>query len=430
MPRPQILVVDDAPELLNLLTNLLRENGFDPIPSSKGREAQKQAQQNSPALAILDVLLPDMTGFQLADTLRRDRPDLPLVFITGVFKGPRQTAAAKAKYGALDYFEKPFDAHALLECVRAHLQTPAIPSPEKAPALMGNEPPCEEDRRLDPMEISGVVRFASGKPSFSSPSSIPSGPMTLQPPSFRLPSRPPSAPLDGSGAERGVLQENLPSLFNAFHQSQETGELVLTRGRMKKVIFFQKGRPVFARSNVVSDRLGQFLVRIGKISEAQRKDVARIAGEEDASTVQGLRTLGLLGEPECAYYMGQQVKSIIYSVFCWDEGDYAINFRQGGLDFPLELDLHPGNLILRSIRRLYKGDRLQRLLSLEDRPTPSQQPTYALNELEMEPWEAKLLPLADGTRTVSDLVGLSGQPALKAMAFLYAMVALTILEKR
>ena len=126
--------------------------------------------------------------------------------------------------------------------------------------------------------------------------------------------------------------------------------------------------------------------------------------------------------------MYQQGK-IDYSTFCWEDGSYTMTLRNSSPEFPLELDLHPGNLILRAVRRLYKSERLQRLLSLDDRPIPSQQPTYALNELELESWEAKLLTMTDGMHTVSQLITASQQSALKVMAFIYAMMSLTILDR-
>ncbi len=432
MNRPQILLVDDTPELLRLLTHLLRENGFDPIPAGQGKEALRAVQAAPPALAVIDILLPDMTGYQLAESLRRTNASLPVIFISGVFRGSKQAAAARQKYGAADFFEKPFNAHELMAAIRRHVPAPEAPPPERMPSLMGNEPACEEDHRLDPMEISGVVRLAGGKPNFASPA--PS--LILQPPAFNAASIDLTAPAQpqeaqGSGnAVQGDLGDSLPSLINAFHLSRETGELVLSRGRIKKVIFFRSGMPVYARSNVISDRLGQFLFRIGKITEDQLAQALTLSGGDDARVAETLVRQGLLNSEEAPYFAGQQVKSIIYSVFCWEDGAYGMNFHRALPRFPLELDLHPGNLILRATRRLYKAERLQRLLSMEDRLIPSLQPTYALNELELETWEARLLPRADGTRTVAELIAMSGQSALKAMAFLYAMLSLTILERR
>src|SRR3954469_8329180 len=77
---PQILVVDDNQELLSLLTQLFEDAGYQVIPAAKGKTGLDQARTHKPELAILDILLPDMMGHQLADGLRRDNPQLPLIF--------------------------------------------------------------------------------------------------------------------------------------------------------------------------------------------------------------------------------------------------------------------------------------------------------------------------------------------------------------
>src|SRR4051812_40980623 len=96
---PRILVVDDNPELLSLLTQLFDEVGYEVLGASKGKQALDVAKEKQPKLAILDILLPDMMGYHLADALRKEQPDLPLVFITGVFKGGKHALEARNKYG-------------------------------------------------------------------------------------------------------------------------------------------------------------------------------------------------------------------------------------------------------------------------------------------------------------------------------------------
>src|SRR5215475_9924146 len=87
MARPRLLVVDDNLELLSLLTHLFEDAGYDVVSASKGKQALEVARGHSPALAVLDVLLPDIMGYHLAVQLRKEFPQLPIIFITGVFKG-------------------------------------------------------------------------------------------------------------------------------------------------------------------------------------------------------------------------------------------------------------------------------------------------------------------------------------------------------
>ena len=137
----------------------------------------------------------------------------------------------------------------------------------------------------------------------------------------------------------------------------------------------------------------------------------------------------LLKDTEKLYYVAQQVKAIIYSVFGWEEGEYRIHFADRAAQEAIKIDLHPANLIVRGVKKLYKPERLFRLLSPEDRLIPSPQPAYGLHEVELERWEAELLPKVDGTRTIANAVHLAQRPEHAVYGFLYGALALKLLDR-
>src|SRR5262249_18151329 len=150
-----------------------------------------------------------------------------------------------------------------------------------------------------------------------------SGPLRRPPPG-----RPGPEPFErSSGSSRGELRDNLPSLITAFYLAGETGELGIQRGKVKKVVYFEKGQTVFALSNLLSDRFGQFLVRTGKIRADQLQDAAAVAQASRRRTGDVLIERGLLKDTERMFYVGQQVKAIIYSLFGWEDGSYVMSFR-------------------------------------------------------------------------------------------------------
>src|SRR5574340_1526651 len=112
MARPKILLVDDSQELLGLLAGLVESEGWQPITAARGRIALEKLRAERPAAAVVDVLLPDMMGYDVALALRH--AGVPFVFATGVYKGGRSASDARAQYGAAGYFEKPFEARKLL----------------------------------------------------------------------------------------------------------------------------------------------------------------------------------------------------------------------------------------------------------------------------------------------------------------------------
>ena len=206
------------------------------------------ARAQPPGCAVLDILLPDMMGYGLADTLRKDNPQLPLLFITGVFKGGKHATEARQKYQAAGYFEKPFEAQKLLEAVAK-----VLPAEKKVPAASMADAfeveldiDVEEEGPQDAMELTGRIKVTGGGNLTAEirGANLTATPMQkvsttqVRPPT---PGRPPDPLPVGAGApgsRRGELRDNLPSLLTAFYLSRETGELGVQRGKVKKVVYF------------------------------------------------------------------------------------------------------------------------------------------------------------------------------------------------
>ncbi|HVP67192.1 MAG TPA: response regulator [Anaeromyxobacteraceae bacterium] len=424
MSRPRILLVDDNAEFVNLLARFLESEGWAPVTASRGRQALDILALEKPAAAAVDILLPDMMGYDVAQALRR--ADVPFVFMTGVFKGARAAAEARVKHGALGYFEKPFEAKRLAEMLRSlkpaekGAPEPPPPGPPDDEADFDVEVAVETEDTVPGMELTGKIAFREGgvvqgvlhgKP-------VEAAPVKPAAPRVRMP------------AAQGRLGEQFPELITAFYEAQQTGELTVQKGKVKKTIYFEKGRPCFAISNLLNDRFGHFLVRVGKITPAQFDSLGNEAKSSGKRLGDLLVERGLLKDAERLYYLAQQLKAIIYSIFAWEDGEYRLHFTDRAAGESVKLDLHPANLIARGVKKLYKPERLRRLIAPEDYLVPSSQPSYDLYDVEIEKWEAEILPLVDGNRPVAELVARSGRPAHVVHAFLYAMVALRILEKR
>jgi CheY-like chemotaxis protein len=444
---PTILVVDDNNELVALLTSLFEEAGFTVIGAAKGKAAVDLAKATPPSLAIVDVLLPDMMGYHVAEGLRAMNPKLPLVFMSGVFKGTRHSTEALTRFPGSVFLEKPFDAKKLLADVTK--LTPVTPK-TAAKALVPPAPPADFDVELDidiedgeeqdQMELTGRIKVTGGGNITAElhganlTAEAMKGPVAGDRPIGVAQQAPqPAFASSGSGirpSRQGELTDNLPGLIAAFYEARETGELHCQRNKVKKVVYFEAGVPVFALSNMAGDRFGQFLVRVGKIKPEQLQDIAVVAAQTRRRTGDVMVERGLLKETERLYYVGQQVKSIIYSLFGWESGQFVVTFREAARAEMIKLDLFPGNLVIRGIKKLYKPERLTRLVALEDRLMPAQQPTWQLHEIELERWEAQLLPRIDGTRTNAELLALAAKPEHQVKGFLAAMLGVQILERR
>jgi two-component system OmpR family response regulator len=440
----KILLVDDNQELLTLLSRLVEAQGWTPIAATRGRAAIDKIRAERPAAAVVDVLLPDMMGYDVAQALREAK--VPFVFMTGVFKGGRAAQDARLQQGASGYFEKPFEAKKLVDALHALVPKAAAFAPEPPAAAVPDasdfdvELAVEADEPLPAMDLTGRVALTEdGKvtavlkgatihaASVSTPARPP--PLPAPPPAHPRPAEPRARAAPAGTKTEGRIEENLPDLITAFYLAQQTGELTVQKGKVKKTIYFDKGRPCFAISNLVTDRFGPFLARAGKITVPQLELCKAAAEKTGRRTGDVLVEMGLLKETEKLYYVAQQVKAIVYSVFGWEEGEYRMHFTDRAAKEAIKLDLHPANLITRGVKKLFKPERLYRLLSPEDRLIPSQQPAYGLHEVELERWEAEILPKIDGTRTVAEIIHLAQRPEHVVYGFLYGMVALKILDR-
>src|SRR5580765_5776569 len=97
-----------------------------------------------------------------------------------------------------------------------------------------------------------------------------------------------------------------------------------------------------------------FLVRAGKIDEETLKHAAEEAASTKQRTGDVLILMGALTEEERLYYVGQQIKSILYSMFAWEEGQFQLSFQARARKEAIKLDILPANLIMRGIKKLYK----------------------------------------------------------------------------
>ncbi len=451
---PRILVVDDNPELLTLLSSSFEEAGYVVQTAARGRTALDHVRKDRPDLAILDVLLPDLMGFDVAEALRRLK--IPFIFMSGVHKGGKASANATGKYGALAYFEKPFERTALLEAVRKVVPLPEAEAQQQAWDVEAGPQVAEAAEamqltghidlvghgkkegtspvRLKPMNREQVQRMRDSRPGppVMQPT-VHSTAVTTGPISGRGEQLPSDAIHDIPGKEgvrRGDLKDNLPHLLAAFYQAKETGELGLQKGQVKKIIYFESGMPVFALSNLVADRLGQFLVRAGKIDEQTLKQAAEEAATTRQRTGDVLILMGALTDEERLYYVGQQIKSILYSVFAWEEGSFTLSFQARARKEAIKLDIHPANLIMRGVKKLYKPERLKRLMPENVRPVPSQEPSFNLSDVELQSWEAHLLPRCDGSKTVADLLKVAGKTETEVLGTLVGLTSLRVLDLR
>ncbi|MEU6743240.1 response regulator transcription factor [Streptosporangium sandarakinum] len=115
----RLLVVDDEPNIRELLSASLRRSGFEVITAADGREAVHFAERIRPDLVVLDVMLPDMDGFSVAGRLRDVSGQTPVLFLTARDATDDKVAGLRV---ADDYVTKPFSLEEVVARIRAVLR--------------------------------------------------------------------------------------------------------------------------------------------------------------------------------------------------------------------------------------------------------------------------------------------------------------------
>ena len=120
--KPKILIIEDNEQNLYLITFILEKHGYEVVQARDGRQGIELASRVQPALILLDIQLPDMDGYAVAEALTSDPAlaGVPIVAVTSyVMAGDRERVLAAACTG---YLEKPIDPETFVEQVETYLK--------------------------------------------------------------------------------------------------------------------------------------------------------------------------------------------------------------------------------------------------------------------------------------------------------------------
>src|ERR1700729_2144748 len=130
---PQVLVVDDEPNIRELVQVALKFHGCSVTTAGTGKDALRQAETDQPDLIVLDVMLPDMDGFEVGRRLRSGGNEVPVIFLTA--RDTSSDTVPGLAIGGDDYVPKPFSVEALVARVRAVLRRAASTGRGEQPGL-------------------------------------------------------------------------------------------------------------------------------------------------------------------------------------------------------------------------------------------------------------------------------------------------------
>ena len=343
-----ILYIDDDRTLCQIVAKALREEGYEVCTASSGREAVACISQDPPDLVLLDILLPDLDGFEVLERIRGFEPpvrDVPVVLVSGCSPTPVYAERANTLQ-AVDLLTKPVPLQKFLEVV---VQQIGEAKPE-APAAREPAPPRE--------------------PGFS-----------------------------------GALDRiPFPLVLHHLHGMRASGVLHLTSGSKRKWIQLRDGYPLAVRSNMMGETLGHFLVRTGRITKAELEEcLGQMGGGKRQGEI--LVAMDVLSETEMVGILREQADEKIFEIFCWESGSFRF---ERGRALPranlLAVDRSPANLILEGVRLRLPLGPIDRYFEEHagDRLSHGESPFYRFQEICVEPSEDAALREIDGSQRLGD----------------------------
>jgi curved DNA-binding protein CbpA len=225
-----------------------------------------------------------------------------------------------------------------------------------------------------------------------------------------------------------LAQTPVAEIFLWVFERKFTGALVLAKEGVKKSIFFEKGKPISARSNVVEEGLGTILLEEKKLTQAQlQKSLLMKQGGESAKIGQALLSMKLIDAAGLGDALHRQFLKRTCEVFHWADGKYALVTDMPGevtrVDIPEPLPA----ICLKGLTEKYKKSPELSKLNGNLKPTISTDPAVKLEDLKLVAKEAGLLKNVNGSVSLGSLIPKVGDET-HFKAFILALRDLGVIQ--
>ena len=229
---------------------------------------------------------------------------------------------------------------------------------------------------------------------------------------------------------RGNLQDvSLPKILVWLNRKRQTGTLSVSTDVFTKRLYIINGEVIYASSNYQDDRLGEMLLKAGKINLQQYEhsvEVLKRTGKKQGAI---LVELGYIAPKDLFWGVKYQVREIIYSLFQLEKGLYE--FSQGELpeDDIITLKMSLGELIYEGVKRINNWTRIQHEMpEMNAALKLSEDPLTLFQEVKLDENDRKVLSLVDGKKSIKEIIDSAGIGSFDAMKTLYVLYSIGILE--
>jgi CheY-like chemotaxis protein len=338
---PTLLCADPDRDLCQLLARALGADGYRVVVAHDGEEALEALRRRAPDVAVIDVNLPGRDGLTVLDAMRRSATSaaaVPVILWSAIACNAGQVEAAR-KLGAAALLRKPVPLDGLVARITK---------------LLARE---RQGRAADAARPAARVKR--------------------------------SAPLRGS---LGALP--FPALLHQAHGLRASGVLQLRDGDKRKEVELRDGRPAAVRSNLASERLGEWLLRSGRIEPDVLAESARRLLRGEGLQGQILVGMQVVSEEELGAVLREQAAEKLLEIFEWQRGEFALavgaTLKRATA---LPLTGSAADLIRTGVRERLPIERIDAVLRghARDAIVPSANPFYSFQDVALADDERQIL---------------------------------------
>lgn len=367
--KKSILVVEDDTSIRRFLSESLRLHGYHVHCYEDAEAALLELNNHTLDLALLDILLPGTNGLQLCRKLR------------------------------------------------------SLPGTKDLPVIMMTAFYKQADHIRDAREQYGATDY------LLKPFPL----KTLLEKIDALIGAPAAAPGSGRLSIEGSISEaGLPRILHNFYSLRATGLLHLENSNIKKVVYIRNGYPIFVRSNLVREFLGQMLLRTGHLSEETLETSLEVAKKNGQRHGMALVEMGLITPHQLNEILRNQILEKLLDTFSWQDGKYrfmqAREFKPG----ITSIDLSPANLILQGLREYASREQILKILEphLDSYLQQAESPLYRFQEIRLSANEQRIVASCQGNTTLSEILNRNFLSRKEAEPLLATLLSTGILVGR
>ncbi|MDC0749659.1 DUF4388 domain-containing protein [Polyangium mundeleinium] len=456
----RVLVIDDSPTILKVVSAILARNGYEPTTARDGVAGLELIRKGPKFdLVLLDFVMPRMNGYQFCRELRSDATHRTLPVVLMSAKGDKIRGTFVQQTGAVDAITKPFDARALVTVVEGALaKTAEGRSPRPVPE--GQKMPEEEVLPVESMRPSMHIRHARQRASVefaqqvanavvpailaispedrASEASVMAAVARAMTPDILAALSLTVKDLDPGDGVREAMSGDLSvvalaEILQVLGMQRQTGVLHVTNNRTSITISMRQGQIDFVQSRGATEeyRLGRYFLEKGALSRDQLDTLLadlrgsnKLLGEEVVAR-------GIVTREELVDILTKQSSELIYDMLRWPYGRFSFTKEPFRPEADMaKLTLGVSALVLEGFRRVDEWRLMEGTIHFDQVPVIDQFALEGLSPGQLARPERLVLDAVNGQRTVSEVVKESTVGSFDAVKIIYQFLQSRVLRTR